>query len=212
MTEPLPRTYVYVDGFNFYYGAVRDTAYKWCDLGKLFELLLPNHDIQAIRYFTARAKSRPNDPQVAVRQEVYFRALRTIPTLTLHLGTFRQTTVMAKSADPDPAVPAYVRILKTEEKGSDVNLASYLLSDCYEGRFDVAAVVSNDTDLTTPIRMVTRDRQCPVILINPHRNPARDLAQLADRYLQIRSGVLSVSQFPNQLTDAVGPFHKPPSW
>lgn len=28
-------TFVYIDGFNFYYGAVKDTAYKWLDFKKL---------------------------------------------------------------------------------------------------------------------------------------------------------------------------------
>ena len=41
-----------------------------------------------------------------------------------------------------------------EEKGSDVNLSAHLLNDVWKGLFDAAAVISNDTDLVTPIRMV----------------------------------------------------------
>ena len=47
------RTYIYIDGFNFYYGAVKDTPYKWLDFKKLFEYLLDSsHQIISIKYFT----------------------------------------------------------------------------------------------------------------------------------------------------------------
>ena len=39
---------------------------------------------------------------------------------------------------------------KTEEKGSDVNLASHLLLDAFRGDFDVAAILSNDSDWSHP--------------------------------------------------------------
>jgi hypothetical protein len=48
------RTYIYVDGFNLYYRAVRGTAYKWLDLKKLLShLLSPKNEIIKIKYFTA---------------------------------------------------------------------------------------------------------------------------------------------------------------
>ena len=43
-----PATYVYVDGFNLYYGAVKDSAYRWLNIRRLCELLLPHHTIQTI--------------------------------------------------------------------------------------------------------------------------------------------------------------------
>ncbi len=51
------RTYAYIDGFNLYYRAVRSTEFKWLDLGRLIQNLLPNDDIQAIEYFTAHLAS-----------------------------------------------------------------------------------------------------------------------------------------------------------
>jgi hypothetical protein len=49
-----------------------------------------------------------------------------------------------------------VKVLKTEEKGSDVNLASYLLIDAYRSDRDVAVIVSNDFDLLFPIEHIKR--------------------------------------------------------
>ena len=41
----------------------------------------------------------------------------------------------------------YARVIKTEGKGSDANLATHLLNDTHMDRFDVAVVISNDSDL-----------------------------------------------------------------
>ena len=64
------RTYVYVDGFNLYYGALKDTAWKWIDLPALFATILqPRHDILSVKYFTARLSGRPDDQSKPQRQE-----------------------------------------------------------------------------------------------------------------------------------------------
>ena len=77
------RTIVYIDGFNLYYGAVKGTPYKWLDLRRMCQLLLPPNDIRRIKYFTARVIARPNDPNQPTRQETYLRALRSIPDLEI---------------------------------------------------------------------------------------------------------------------------------
>jgi len=70
------RTYIYIDGFNFYYGALKDTPYKWLDFKKLFEYLLdPSHQIISIKYFTAMVTGKI-DPDQPIRQKTYLRALR----------------------------------------------------------------------------------------------------------------------------------------
>lgn len=48
------KTWAYIDGFNLYYGAVKDTPYRWLDLSRMCQLLLPGHQIAKIKYFTAR--------------------------------------------------------------------------------------------------------------------------------------------------------------
>ena len=56
-----------------------------------------------------------------------------------------------------------------EEKGSDVNLAAHLLNDAWKDLFEAAVVISNDTDLVVPIRMVTEERKRPVFVACPGR-------------------------------------------
>ena len=57
-------TNLYVDGFNLYYRAVRNTPFKWLDLRKLAENLFPNDTIRKVCYFTALLDARPDDPPV----------------------------------------------------------------------------------------------------------------------------------------------------
>lgn len=73
------KTNVYIDGFNLYYGCVRGTPHRWLDIAALCARLLPKNTIHRIRYFTALLTPRINDPQQQNRQEIYIRALRTIP-------------------------------------------------------------------------------------------------------------------------------------
>ena len=61
----------------------------------------------------------------------------------------------------------YVMVHNTEEKGSDVNLASHLLRDGFRGQYDAAIVISSDGDLIEPLRIVKEELRKPVILGYP---------------------------------------------
>ena len=87
-----------------------------------------------------------------------------------------------------------------EEKGSDVNLAAHLLNDAWQDLFEAAAVVSNDTDLVTPIRMVTRERKHPVFVLCPGRwQIAPQVREAASHVRHIRPAMLRSAQFPDTL-------------
>ncbi|HKS92410.1 MAG TPA: NYN domain-containing protein [Tepidiformaceae bacterium] len=212
MADAFSRTNVYVDGFNLYYGAVRGTPYKWLDIVRLCRTILPKNHIQRVRYFTARTKARPDDPNVRDRQEAFLRALRTCPEVSIHFGSFREDVKSMRLASPGPRGAKYANVIKTEEKGSDVNLASWLLLDCFRGDFETAIVISNDADLITPIRMVASEFGRPVGLLNPYRKPARGLESAATFYRAIRSTAVAACQFPDELADSAGTFNKPSGW
>jgi len=207
------RTIVYVDGFNLYYRALRNTPYKWLNLARLAQLnLSPRNVVNEIKYFTARVSARPHDPDQPVRQDIYLRALRTLPTVSIIFGTFLTTTVRMRLAQPPATGSATVEVIKTEEKGSDVNIATHLVHDAHSQRFDVAVVITNDSDLCEPIRIVRQELGLSVGVMYPGVHLSRQLQPLASFVKPIRQGVLASSQFPPLLMDAVGTFHKPPSW
>lgn len=106
-----------------------------------------------------------------------------------------------------------MRVLKTEEKGSDVNLASHLLFDAFRDNFDVAAVISNDSDLVEPVRLVTKEVGKPVGILSPVSNPNPELAAAAAFVRRIRPSHLEASQFANPLplTDGTT-LEKPAHW
>lgn len=209
------KTNFYVDGFNLYNRAVKDTPYKWLDLSKLFQRLTPHDNVNRIRYFTALIEPR-GDPQRPARQQAYLRALRTIPNLSIHLGMFRHRRKTRPLANPSPGLPSFVEVLDTEEKGTDVNIATYLLMDGYEHDYEKAVVVSNDSDLALPISIVKDRLKLLVGVVNPNIDPKNfmpvELSRAATFVRQLREPALKASQFPPSLSDAQGRITKPAGW
>ncbi len=204
-------TIVYIDGFNFYYGAVKGTAHKWVDLEAVCRRLLPRDDMAKIRYFTARVTERPDDPQRPVRQAAYLRAMATNPLIKIHYGHF--VTRPTRLPLENPTGPEQVvTVLRTEEKGSDVNLASHLLADAFTGRCTTAVVITNDSDLAEPVRMVRVECGIPVGVINPHRSRKRSRRLEGTFFKQFRRKILAECQLPTTLHDRNGVIRKPKNW
>jgi uncharacterized LabA/DUF88 family protein len=203
------KTNIYIDGFNLYYGCVKGTPYKWLDVAKMCRLLLPKDNIRRIKYFTAEVKPRPHDPDQPLRQRTFLRALQTIPNLEIVLGTFLSHEVTMPRS---PIGSGYVKVIKTEEKGSDVNIATHLLVDGFRNDYELAVIVSNDSDLLLPIRVVTEQFGKHVGLLNPQKDPSAALIPHVLFVKNIRENVVKNSQFPLVLTDPAGRFSKPADW
>ena len=254
------RTYVYIDGFNLYYGALKSTEYKWLNPFDLAQKILPGLTINKIKYFTARVSGKI-DPGAPARQQTYIKALETLPnvevvfgnflsktmrrplanlpvaggevdfppslifpqgkhdvviqtrTKTLPIG-FKQPTKHGKKTPNPPKNPLMAEVHSMEEKGSDVNIASHLLNDAWKDCFDVAAVISNDTDLVTPIDMVVRQREKTVYIISPKEGrTAPELKKVASNVRHLRPKFLKQSQFPDSVQRAAaGALHRPKEW
>lgn len=206
------RVYVYVDGFNLYYRALKRTPLKWLDPVRLAKrVLTPEDSVERLRYFTARVSARAGDAGAPRRQQIYLSALGSLPPVRIHYGAFLAKTKWRPLADGSGQ---FVRIHDTEEKGSDVNLASHLLNDAFRDRFDTALVMSQDTDLAEPIRMVSADLQLPVgIVWLDGRQPNGKLRAAATFVRHISRSDLTASQLPNPVTKADGAeVFKPEDW
>ena len=255
------KTRVYVDGLNLYYGALKDTPFKWLNLVELARCVLPQQAlVDRVLYFTARVSGKANSGAPG-RQHVYISALRTLPEIEVHFGSFLAKTVWRplnnlpvagrqiqtpslvalpaghhkvigppdqtlpvdtypigtarkkrRRKSPAPVADALIAEFHTmEEKGSDVNLAAHLLNDAWNGLFDVAAVISNDTDLVTPIRMVTAERGKSVVVVCPGRwQTAPKLRAVASGVRHIRKPMLQTAQFPDPIPGTA--ISKPAGW
>jgi len=209
-----PRTYVYIDGFNFEYAAFRCgpfARYRWLDLCSFSDVVLRRNDVVAVRFFTARLRPLAGDLRRHLQQAAYLKALTGLPRLSLHFGIFVRRRVTKRTTRRMPGVPAKVEVWDIEEKGTDVNLASFLVRDGFRDEYDVAVVVSNDFDLQTPIRMVRDElgKQVGVIPVRHTSVFARD----ADFALHVRGSHFRRSQLPRTVALADGTVvHKPPEW
>ena len=211
------KTYIYIDGFNFYYGAIKGTAHKWLNLMKVFENILdPKHDIISIKYFTAKVSGKL-DPGQPIRQKTYIRALeKYIPEIDVHYGAFLSHNVFMPLAYPiDEKLfrkkIKFAQVMKTEEKGSDVNLALHLLNDAWLNRYECAVVVSNDSDLAEALKLVKTQHKKMIGLVTPNKtHPSKELMKYADFNKRVRKGVLAKSQLPNPIPGTT--IHKPTAW
>lgn len=216
------RTIVYIDGFNLYYRALKGTPHKWLDVRALSVASLPRaSQIRQVNYYTAHISGR-TDPDAPKRQHAYLRALGTLPDVAVHYGNFLVTQKWAGLVQPPEfrppltlpigSNPAVAFVWKTEEKGSDVNLGVHLVRDAFRHAFDVAAVLTNDTDLVEPIRIVTQDIGRPVTLLTPVTRPASSLTAVSTDVRHIVP-YLGPCQLPSPIPlPGKRPITKPASW
>lgn len=209
------RVNVYVDGFNLYYRALRRFPdVKWLNIRALAEALLdPEDTVETIRYFTARVSPRAGDPDAPRRQQVFFSALGTIPGFRFHYGRFLPKQKWRPVVHPTWLPAVKIEIHDTEEKGSDVNLASHLLNDAHHKRFDAAFVISQDTDLCEPIRMV-KDMGLPIgIAWLDGKEPSPRLVRASSFVRQVTHQRLRAAQFPDRIMGKNGKLiDRPETW
>ncbi|MDE0066017.1 MAG: NYN domain-containing protein [Acidimicrobiaceae bacterium] len=207
-------TNLYIDGFNLYYRALKDTPFRWLDLHKLAVTLFPDDTIRSVNYFTARLESRAGNLGQAQRQLIYLRALSTLPDVRIHYGYFRSGVKRRPLAKPLPGLPSHVLVRNSEEKGSDVNLATRLLVEGFNAEHEQAVVMSNDADFAGAMCYVRDGLGLRVVLVNPDSNNAspEQLKGSATYERRLWRSHLKRSQFRDSLTDEFGTISKPAGW
>ncbi len=153
----------------------------------------------AIKYYTAIVSGIQN-PQQPVRQKIYINALEAyIPEFSVHYGSFLTSKKWMPLANPINKAK-FAQVIKTEEKGSDVNLAVHLLNDAWKNLYDCAVIVSNDSDLYEAIRIVKIELKKKIgLIILPRGNPSISLLNCADFKKKIRNNLLKNSQLPDPI-------------
>lgn len=209
---------VYIDGLNLYKQKLTyHPDLKWLNVLALCELMLPSHEIVKVRYFTSKVKPGVLDSEAPKRQEEYWRALMTLgDRLTMHFGQ------MLTSPRRYPAVPqridddgnlVLVKVKKTEEKGSDVSLASYMVLDAARNPADLHVLLSSDSDFEPTLKILKSELDVQVGLFSPIEKPSTSLMNTGPLLVKIvRRSFLENSQFPHELQDAVGSIVKPIEW
>jgi len=212
LQKPKTRSIVYIDGFNFYYGAVQSTpALKWLDLARYCGYLRPHDDLRAIRYFSAMVtgRTKPN-------QEAYLRALATTPIVEIVLGKFKKKRV---TCDVPLCTWAGDRVYYVpEEKRTDVNIGIFMLDDAYRNACDHLILFSGDSDLVPALNMIKlRFPGKKITVYVPSRNPKRgaavEIRSAADVNRTLPLNFLGKAQFPEKIPDGSGGFvTRPLDW
>jgi uncharacterized LabA/DUF88 family protein len=190
---PQKRVIAYVDGFNLYFG-LKDSGwqrYYWLDVQKLIENILPpDTTLAGVKYFTSRVVS-PEDKRK--RQGDYLEALQTVTGCQMLFGKYQFETFFCQSCYQTQDIP--------KEKMTDVNIAVEMMADAFEARFDIALLVSGDSDLTPPVAAVRRlFPEKRVIIAFPPKRHSSDLEKAASSSFIIARTKFRDSQLPEEVT------------
>lgn len=223
------KTTLYIDGYNLYYGVLRNSEYKWLDVAQLFTMLAkersPEAEIVAIKFFTAPVKIRFANHREASQksQRDYHTALeRLYPEFSLILGYFNPTEGWYPKYQNPVDRNNTVRAWNLEEKQTDVNIALHMYRDIAKGNTQQCVLVSNDSDLIPALKAIREDfpeakigSVIPVIKKNGalERQPNKGLLQLADWVRgYIRSEELEAAQLPAKVPGKKKAVFKPSYW
>lgn len=144
-TEKQERIIAYIDGFNLYFG-IREAGFhncRWLNVRKLVNSLLkPNQVLIDIKYFTSRVN---NNPEKQKRQSTYIEALESSDIKIIY-GNYQDSSTECTKCGHSWRT--------AKEKMTDVNISTSIIIDAYKDAYDMAILISGDSDLTSPIREV----------------------------------------------------------
>jgi len=177
--------------------------------------LKPNQELLLVKYFSAIVGSLKGDTSRTDRQRFYLEALRTNPKIEIKLGYF--STHRVKMPDADDFYKgkiSLVDVIKTEEKGTDVNLAVQMAVDAVRDKYDYAMLFSNDSDMAYSVQIAAKECKKSVGLYIA-RN-ATSFKVLRENICYIRTltpNLLSAHQFPDEIKTTSGhTIKKPKEW
>ena len=144
------------------------------------------------------------------------RALKTLPKLEIIFGQFKKRQVKGLKCYQENGEykegKELTVISKWEEKESDVNIATHIVADAFKNEFECAVLISNDTDLKTPLKYIKENFKKQIGIISPRRNIHIELKNASHFQKRISNKTLEQCQFPETMKDAKGDFFCPPKW
>ncbi|HJR80290.1 MAG TPA: NYN domain-containing protein [Anaerolineales bacterium] len=201
----MERVIAYIDGYNLYYG-LKEQGWKrfyWLNLQKLSEQFLrSNQTLITTKYFTTIVK-QPNDKRL--RQQVFLEALKTLSNLPIFYGHFLSDQIACRRCGHTYTTH--------HEKMTDVNISVELMRDAFQDQFDVAFLISADSDLIAPIRTVQQlFPKKKIVSIFPPGRFSSALKHVSNGTLRIGHVELSKSLFPDQINKAGIILQRPNTW
>lgn len=190
------RVIAYIDGFNLYFG-MREAGFdqcRWLNVRKLVEILIqPNQELVGVKYFTSRVK---NNPDKQKRQSTYIDAIESTKTLIFY-GNYQDGSEECNRCGH--------KWRTAKEKMTDVNIATTLIVDAYKDEYDMAMLISGDSDLTPPINAVhSLFKNKRVCIAFPPKRHNSSMALVAKGSLIIGRKKLVDAQFDEEVISKTG--------
>lgn len=223
------KTIVLIDGFNLYYGVIKNTAFKWLNIHSLFTEILhnqkPGSQLTQCRYYSAMVKSRlaSRGSDATIAQQAYHTALSSphTPQVAVILSRYQMEKVplprFVQGQQPDKKDSAMV--WKVEEKQTDIKIALDAYRAAASGEYEQLVLCTNDSDLVPLLDAVKTDfPQITLGVITPRRKDsgrpaAAEFRRWADWHRQyILSEELERHQFADRIPTAKRPVYKPDYW
>ena len=171
----MPRAIIYIDGYNWYHAIFKHfPEWKWVNIQSLFEALRPHEEVVSVKMFSAMVDPHLIGSDARERQQKYFDALRTLPKVTIVLGTFQVREVTCKANG--------CKYSFQEEKKTDVNIAVHMMSDAIEGKCDRICIVSGDSDIQPAVEWVATNRANVTVTVYIPSLPKEQPTRRTDYY------------------------------
>lgn len=195
------RAAFYVDGFNLYHAIadLGDQHLKWLDLWRMAEFLAPRQT-EAVVSVTFCTAYYPGDATKRWRHEQYINALR-LSGVSCVFGHYVREPASCRSCGSTWSRPS--------EKQTDINLALSLYHDAMTDRFDVAYLVTADSDQAATAQLLSKNlpQKRLITVAPPGRNFSANIAKFAAGRMQLTRHVIERSLFPAIVLDPAGKRH-----
>ncbi len=172
MTE---RVMVFIDGSNLYHSLKNHFSRADLDLGKFTRKLLQKRQLVRIYYYNASVGQK-QEPEVYKQQQAFFASVNAVPYTELRLGRLVYTNQW-------PNVPPY-------EKGTDVQLATDMITHSYKNNYDVAILVAGDNDFAGAVQAVKDNGKHVEVALFGKPGTSQQLREVADRVIIINARLL----------------------
>jgi uncharacterized LabA/DUF88 family protein len=210
---PKKRAIVYIDGFNFYHGAIEGTPYKWLDLQAMAQRLRNDEEVVAVKYFTALSPRTESQ----IRQSIFLQALTTLPLVKTVLGRFKDTTI--KCRHKTCTLKGDREFHSSEEKRTDVAIGVTMVDDAHHNRCDTFVLISGDSDLVPAVSLIKGAYPAKRIVVyvpgkDGEERRADELRSIAHKCSPVPTAILKVCLLPDTVTlrDGQTKVTKPKSW
>jgi uncharacterized LabA/DUF88 family protein len=206
MATTQKRVIVYIDGFNLYFGLIQRgwQKYLWLDLKKFAASLLISGQVLAhTKYFTSRI-SKPVSKQRL--QSIFIDALSTLAEFSIYYGRYQAEIRTCENC-------GFKAIISSEKK-TDVNIATELLVDAFQDKFDTAILVTADADLTAPIVSIRKlfPNKSAIVAFPPKRH-SYELRNVASGVYHIGEEKFGRNLLPEKIVAASGfILQRPDKW